>query len=190
MPTTPNAARNGTSRHDTRSRAGATTARTASSTTAAPPQRSAVSHGAGTPAWRARVETVPLTANRPAAPTVSAEPSGGRGTRTTVATVRARTPYRGSLHRGGVHPHDLPDVAVGVGEADAVHVPEVLRRLPRPPARGQRPRQEVVGLLPALGRQRVQDRGGLRGVADLGALRDEVGEPVPGQQHHHDVVGD
>src|ERR671932_289629 len=96
MPTTPNAARNGTSRHDTRSRAGATTARTASSTTAAPPQRSAVSHGAGTPAWRARVETVPLTANRPAAPTVSAEPSGGRGTTPTVATVGPRDPYRGA----------------------------------------------------------------------------------------------
>src|SRR3712207_4210492 len=185
MPTTPNAARKGTSRHETRSRAGATTARTASSTTAAPPQRSAVSHGAGTPAWRASVETVPLTANRPAAPTVSAEPSGGRDTGPTVATVRPRATYRGSLDGGGVHPDGLPDVPVGVGEADAVHGAVVLRRHPRPPAGRQRPRQQVVGLLPALGRQRVEHGGRLRRVADLGALGEEVGEPVPGQQHHH-----
>ena len=70
MPTTPNAARNGTSRQDTRSRAGATTARTASRTTAAPPQRIAVSQVGGTPACSARVDTVPLTANSPAAATV------------------------------------------------------------------------------------------------------------------------
>src|SRR3954466_9600068 len=119
MPMTPNAARKGTSCHETRSRDGATTARTASSTTAAPPQRSAVSQGAGTPACRARVETVPLTANRPAAPTVSAEPSRGRGTGPTVATVSPLTPYRGSPDGGGVHPDDLPDVPVGVAEADA-----------------------------------------------------------------------
>src|SRR3712207_866570 len=159
MPTTPKVARNGTSRQDTRSRPGATTPRTASRTTAAPPHRSAVSHGAGTPACRARVETVPLTANRPAAPTVSAEPSGGRGTEPTVATVAPRAPYRGSLHGRGVHPDDLPDVPVRVGEADPVHEPVVLRRHPRLTAGGERPRQQVVGLLPALGRERVEQIG-------------------------------
>jgi hypothetical protein len=71
-PTTPNAARNGTSRQVTRSRHGATTPSTTSSPTAAPMHRSAVRIAGGTPAWSASEETVPLTANSPAAARVVA----------------------------------------------------------------------------------------------------------------------
>src|SRR3712207_9580079 len=101
LPPEPKRTRRGPPAQDTRAGAGATTVGTGDATPAAPPQRRAVSHGAGTPAWRASVETVPLTENRPAAPTVSAEASGGRDTKPTVATVRPRATYRGRWTAAG-----------------------------------------------------------------------------------------